>query len=128
MLVRRLARRQAQAFYRARFGDLTLGQLRAPTYAPIWNVEHNGRDFVGPRTDPDMPVARAIRMAVSLPLFVQPVLLDGLSCHPGQVTVTDALDLTLAIDHNVGHAAPAARFGAELWTLFKSAAVISPST
>src|SRR5271166_761814 len=66
-----------EAFYRGHFGDLTLAQLRTPTYAPIWNVEHNRLDFIGPRTHPDMLVAHAIRMAVSLPLFVQPVELDG---------------------------------------------------
>jgi NTE family protein len=77
-----------ESFYRGHFGDLTLAQLRTPTYAPIWNVEHNRLDFVGPRTYPDMPVARAIRMAVSLPLFVQPVVLDGLSwCDGGIVDI-----------------------------------------
>ena len=77
-----------EAFYRGHFGDLTLAQLRTPTYAPIWNVEHNRLDFVGPRTYPDMPVARAIRMAVSLPLFVQPVVLDGLAwCDGGIVDI-----------------------------------------
>ena len=91
-----------EAFYRARFGDLTLAQLRTPTYAPIWNVEHNRLDYAGPRTYPDMPVARAIRMAVSLPLFVQPVLLDRQSwCDGGIVDifpVRPVLDIEPAVD------------------------------
>ena len=91
-----------EAFYRGQFGDLTLAQLRTPTYAPIWNVEHNRLDFVGPRTHPDMPVARAIRMAVSLPLFIQPVVLDGLSwCDGGIVDifpVRPVLDIEPAVD------------------------------
>jgi NTE family protein len=91
-----------EAFYRGHFGDLTLAQLRTPTYAPIWNVEHNRLDFVGPRTYPDMPVARAIRMAVSLPLFVQPVVLDGLAwCDGGIVDifpVRPVLDIEPAVD------------------------------
>ncbi len=91
-----------EAFYREQFGDLTLAQLRTPTYAPIWNVEHNRLDFVGPRTHPDLPVARAIRMAVSLPLFVQPVVLDGLSwCDGGIVDifpVRPVLDIEPAVD------------------------------
>ena len=91
-----------EEFYRAHLGDLTLGQLRIPTYAPIWNVEHNRLDFIGPRTYPDMPVAHAIRMAVSLPLFVQPVMLDGLSwCDGGIVDifpVRPALDIEPAVD------------------------------
>jgi NTE family protein len=91
-----------EAFYRARLDDLTLGQLRTPTYAPIWNVEHNRLDFIGPRTHPDMPVARAIRLAVSLPLFIQPVLLDGMSwCDGGIVDifpVRPVLDIEPGID------------------------------
>ena len=91
-----------EAFYRGHFGDLTLAQLRTPTYAPIWNVEHNRLDFIGPRTHPDMPVAHAIRMAVALPLFVQPVVLDGLSwCDGGIVDifpVRPVLDIEPAVD------------------------------
>ena len=91
-----------EAFYRRHLGDLTLARLRTPTYAPIWNVEHNRLDYVGPRTHPDMPVARAIRMAVSLPLFVQPVVLDGLSwCDGGIVDifpVAPVLDIEPAVD------------------------------
>ena len=91
-----------EAFYRGHFGDLTLAQLRTPTYAPIWNVERNRLDFIGPRTHPDLPVARAIRMAVALPLFVQPVVLDGLSwCDGGIVDifpVRPVLDIEPAVD------------------------------
>jgi NTE family protein len=77
-----------ESFFRSHLGDLTLGQLAVPTYAPIWNVEHNRLDYLGPRTHPDLPVARAIRMAVSLPLFVQPVTLDGLAwCDGGIVDI-----------------------------------------
>jgi NTE family protein len=91
-----------EEFYRSHFGDLTLAQLRIPTYAPIWNVEHNRLEFIGPRTYPDMPVARAIRMAVSMPLLIQPVVLDGLSwCDGGIVDifpVRPVLDIEPAID------------------------------
>jgi NTE family protein len=91
-----------EAFYRGHLGDLTLAQLRTPTYAPIWNVEHNRLEFIGPRTHPDLPVARAIRMAVSLPLFVQPVVLDGQSwCDGGIVDifpVRPVLDIEPAVD------------------------------
>ncbi len=90
-----------EAFYRRHLGDLTLARLRTPAYAPIWNVEHNRLDYVGPRTHPDLPVARAIRMAVSLPLFVQPVALDGLSwCDGGIVDifpVAPVLDIEPAV-------------------------------
>jgi NTE family protein len=91
-----------EAFYRRHLGDLTLSQLRTPAYAPIWNVEHNRLDYLGPRTYPDLPVARAIRVAVSLPLFVQPVTMDGLSwCDGGIVDifpVRPVLDFEPAVD------------------------------
>jgi NTE family protein len=94
-----------ESFYRQHLGDLTLGQLAVPTYAPIWNVEHNRLDYLGPRTYPDLPVARAIRMAVSLPLFVQPVMLDGLSwCDGGLVDifpVHPVLDLEPTVDRAI---------------------------
>jgi NTE family protein len=90
-----------EAFYRRQLGDLTLGQLKIPTYAPIWNVEHNRLEYLGPRTYPDLPVARAIRMAVSLPLFVQPVHMDGLAwCDGGIVDifpVRPVLDIELPV-------------------------------
>jgi NTE family protein len=91
-----------ESFYRGHFGDLTLADLQTPTYAPIWNVERNRLDFVGPRTYPDMPVAHAIRMAVSMPLLIQPVVLDGLSwCDGGIVDifpVRPVLDIEPAVD------------------------------
>jgi NTE family protein len=94
-----------ESFYRRHLGDLTLGQLAVPTYAPIWNVEHNRVEYLGPRTYPDLPVARALRMAVSLPLFVQPVNLDRLSwCDGGVVDifpVHPVLDLEPPVRHAI---------------------------
>jgi NTE family protein len=94
-----------EAFFRTHLGDLTLGQLTIPTYAPIWNVEHNRLEYLGPRTYPDLPVARAIRMAVSLPLFVQPATLDGLAwCDGGVVDifpVHPVLDIEPPVDRAV---------------------------
>lgn len=58
-------------------GDVRLGDLEVPAYAPIWSVEHNRLDYLGPRTYPTMTVAHAIRMAVSLPLFFEPVRLGA---------------------------------------------------
>ncbi|MBI3217688.1 MAG: patatin-like phospholipase family protein [Mycobacterium sp.] len=66
-------------------GDMTLGELPIPAYAPIWNVEHNSIEYLGPATHPDVPVARAIRMAVSLPLFIHPVEYGGLHWQDGGI-------------------------------------------
>jgi NTE family protein len=91
-----------EAFYRRHLGGLTLAQLRTPVYAPIWNIEHNRLDYLGPRTCPDMPVARAIRIAVSMPLFIQPAMRGGLSwCDGGIVDifpVRPVLDIEPAVD------------------------------
>ncbi|HUY73798.1 MAG TPA: patatin-like phospholipase family protein [Candidatus Dormibacteraeota bacterium] len=62
-----------EAAYSEFLGDTRLGDLKIPTYAPVWNIEHNRLEYIGPSTYPDLKVSRAIRMAVSLPLFVDPV-------------------------------------------------------
>ena len=66
-----------EAVFRDLLGDLPLGELPTPAFAPVWDIEHNRLTYLGPDTHPDLPVARAIRMAVALPLFVQAVPLDG---------------------------------------------------
>ncbi|HZC69811.1 MAG TPA: patatin-like phospholipase family protein [Jatrophihabitans sp.] len=91
-----------ERYFRRHLGDLTLGQLRTPAYAPIWNIETNRLDYLGPRSYPDLPVARAIRTAISLPLFVEPVVLEGGSwCDGGIVDifpVHPVLDLEPSVD------------------------------
>lgn len=66
-----------EASYRKLLGDMRLGDLAIPAYAPIWNIEQNRLEYIGPRTHPELPVARAVHMAVALPLFIEPVPLDG---------------------------------------------------
>ena len=77
-----------EATFRRLLGDMTLAELATPAYAPIWSVEENRLEYIGPRTHPDMSVARAIRMAIALPLFVAPVPLDGrFWCDGGLVDI-----------------------------------------
>ncbi len=52
-----------EALYRRLLGDMTLGEMPIPAYAPIWNIEENRVEYIGPRTYPDLPVVRAIHMA-----------------------------------------------------------------
>ncbi|MHB8681354.1 MAG: patatin-like phospholipase family protein [Acidimicrobiales bacterium] len=66
-----------EAAYAELLGDLRLGDLAVPAYAPVWSIEDNRLDYIGPKTHPDLPVARAVHMAVALPLFVEPVRLGG---------------------------------------------------
>ncbi len=82
--------------YRARFGDLRLRDLTIPCYAPIWNVERNTVEYLGPRTFPDVTLARAVRMAVCLPLFYEPVRLDG--CHWSDGGIVDILPVPPLLD------------------------------
>jgi NTE family protein len=63
--------------YRRLLGRMTLADLPVPAYAPIWNIEENRVEYLGPATYPDLEVARAVHMAIALPLFVSPVELDG---------------------------------------------------
>jgi len=94
--------------YRHLLGDMTLGELPIPAYAPIWNVEQNRLEFIGPRTYPDLTVARAVHMAIALPLMIQPVefggyhwcdggLVDIFPVHP-LLDIEEPCDLTLAIN------------------------------
>jgi len=66
-------------------GPMKLKDLRIPAYAPVWNIERNRLEYIGPRTHPELKVARAIRMAVSLPLFFDPVRWRGGSWNDGAV-------------------------------------------
>ena len=79
---------RVEAAYRTLLGDMRLGDLPIPAYAPIWNVEQNRLEYLGPRTYPDVPVARAVHMAIALPLFISPVELGGIFwCDGGIVDI-----------------------------------------
>src|SRR5579872_952576 len=97
-----------EASYRRLLGDMTLAELPIPAYAPIWSIEHNRIEFLGPRTHPTLPVARAVRMAVALPLFFDPVGTGEASwCDGGLVDIfpvrpladiEDPCDVVLAVN------------------------------
>ena len=77
-----------EATFRDLLGDMRLKDLPIPAYAPIWGIEDNRLEFIGPRTYPDLSVAKAIHMAIALPLFVKPVELAGRSwCDGGLVDI-----------------------------------------
>jgi NTE family protein len=94
--------------YRRLLGDMTLAELPVPCYAPIWNIEENRLEYAGPRTHPDLPVARVIRAAIAIPLFIDPVRIDGLHwCDGGIVDIfpvrpvleiEDPCDVVLAVN------------------------------
>ncbi len=99
---------QIEASYRRFLGDMTLGEMPIPAYAPIWSIDHNRLEYIGPLTYPDLPVARALRMAIALPLFIEPVMLGSdYWCDGGIVDIfpvrpvldmEERPDVTLAIN------------------------------
>jgi len=54
-------------------GDRRLGETAIPLSLPAWNVDLNRLEFFGSATTPDLPVALAMRVAISIPIFVEPV-------------------------------------------------------
>jgi NTE family protein len=90
--------------YRRLLGDMTLGEMPIPAYAPIWNVEQNRLEFIGPRTYPDLPVARAVHMAIALPLFIEPVELGGYHWCDGGIVDIFPVHPVLDIEEPCQHA------------------------
>lgn len=66
-----------EATYRAMIGEVTLGQLPIPVWLPVWNIEGNRLEYLGPDTHPDLSAARAVRMAVALPVAAEPTRLGA---------------------------------------------------
>jgi NTE family protein len=58
---------------RSLVGDRRLGETTLPFSMPVWNIDRNRVEIFGTRTTPDLPVAVAIRTAVAIPIFVEPV-------------------------------------------------------
>lgn len=58
---------------RSLIGDVRLGETTVPFSMPAWNVDLNRVEIFGTQTTPDLPVAVAMRVAVAIPIFVEPV-------------------------------------------------------
>jgi NTE family protein len=80
-------------------GDITLGELPTPVWLPVWNIEENYLQYIGSATHPDLPAARAVRMAVALPLAIQPNPLDGGHWMDGGIV--DIFPVRPLIEHDV---------------------------
>jgi NTE family protein len=63
--------------FRTRFGDACLGDARVPLFIPAWDIDRNRLVHIGSTTTPDMPLSRAVRVAVSIPIFFEPVCIGG---------------------------------------------------
>ncbi|HEY1333944.1 MAG TPA: patatin-like phospholipase family protein, partial [Myxococcaceae bacterium] len=58
---------------RSLVGDRRLGETSVPFSMPAWNIDRNRVEILGTRTTPDLPVATAVRAAIAIPIFVEPV-------------------------------------------------------
>jgi NTE family protein len=63
--------------YRDRFGDLALGETKIPLSAVVWNIDLNRVEYIGSRATPELGLAQAARVAISIPVFVEPVRLGA---------------------------------------------------
>jgi len=59
--------------FRRRLGRRTLGETQIPFAAVVWNIDDNRVEFLSSRHTPDLEVARVARIAISIPIMVEPV-------------------------------------------------------
>lgn len=62
-----------EATYRRRLGTLTLGDTTIPFSTVVWNIDRNRVEYFGTRTTPTLGIAHAARIAISIPVLVEPV-------------------------------------------------------
>ena len=74
-----------ERLYHARLGGVVAGDLAIPFYANIWDIDHNRVLHMGTRSTPDIRLARLVRVATSLPIYAEPVEIDGALCGDGGV-------------------------------------------
>ena len=96
-----------EQFFRDLLGGLTLGDLEVPVWFPVWNVERNRLRYISSHDDPHLSAARAVRMAIALPLAFEPVdyqgdsYLDGgiVEILPAQpITTADRCDVAVVVN------------------------------
>ena len=64
-----------QKTFERRGAGIALGHTPIPLSAVVWNIDQNRVEFVGTRQTPNLTVARAARVAISIPILVEPVRL-----------------------------------------------------
>jgi NTE family protein len=95
-----------QRLFEGRLGPLKVGELPIPFYGNVWELDRNRLLYLGTRTRPELALGLLIRAAVTLPLFIRPIEIDGALCGDGGVVnifPADPLcDLHPEIDAYVG--------------------------
>lgn len=82
-------------------GDRTLGETDIPFSAVVWNIDRNRVEYLSSRTAPHMTVARAARVAISIPLMVEPVRI-GEHCY-GDGGIVDIFPVEPLLDQPLDH-------------------------
>lgn len=62
-----------EASFRGLLGDRLLGEAEVPFSTVVWNIDLNRVEVIGTKETPDLPAAVAARVAISIPIFVEPV-------------------------------------------------------
>ena len=61
--------------FRRRLGDRTLGETQIPLAVVVWNIDANRVEYLSTHRTPTLPLARVARIAISIPVMVEPVRL-----------------------------------------------------
>jgi NTE family protein len=87
-----------EQLYADRLGEVRVGDLPIAFYANIWDLDHNELFYLGTRTRPEMTLAHVVRAAVTLPLYMRPLEIDGAQCGDGGVVNVFPVDPL--VDHH----------------------------
>jgi NTE family protein len=74
-----------EELYHNRLGGVMVGDLPIPFYANVWDIDHNRLLYLGTRTTPDVRLARLVRAAITVPVFMQPVKINGVTSGDGGI-------------------------------------------
>lgn len=62
-----------EASYERRLDGRTMGETAVPLHVVAWNIDRNRAEYLSSRSTPEITVARAVRVAISIPLMFEPV-------------------------------------------------------
>lgn len=87
-----------ERLYDGRLGGVRVGELPIPFYSNVWDLDRNRLLHLGTRTMPELTLGRLVRAAVTLPLFMRPIEIDGALCGDGGVVSVFPVDPL--VDHH----------------------------
>ncbi len=87
--------------YERRLGRRTLGETAIPLSAVVWNIDRNQVEYLSTRSAPTMTVARAARIAISIPLMVEPVPIG--EHYYGDGGIVDIFPVEPLLDQRLDH-------------------------